>query len=843
MAEYKSNYTGQQIDAGIGKANTAVQPADLSSYQEKLVSGENIKTINGTSILGEGNMVIEGGSGGLSSVAHDNTMTGLGTNADPLGVDASKFATSAQGDKADTAVQPADLNDYQSKIDSSHKLSADLIVDGETNKTVTATEKTTWDNKGTYSKPDSGIPENDLSDAVKAKLNSGSNNSIINVKDYDAKGDGVTDDTTAIQNAIEYSKTNGGIVFFPKGTYLLSTVLFNPSTPGIASALMCYDGQILLGEKATLKIGDASVTHTIFTYNDSQATGYNGAKDIIIDGLTFDGNSNLSSNITHVNVSHSSNIIIRNCNFLNGRNWHYIEINSSENVKVYNCNFDSYQLVNGSYSESIQIDAAVGGGNLGSDDNTVCKDISIYNNKFNQNNMPAIGNHYNAMHTNIRIYNNIFSGSNTTRGYIDFVSFTKNVDVYDNTFYGGTYGVVIPNVNKNSGVFNNRFEGTTNPYSNLGIIKWTNIINNTLDIGDIQGSFETFAVVTNDLLNVNTSNTAPLTRIGNQYVATLSPKQDFEITDVSVVMNNIDITSTAYDSLTKTITISDVSGDIIITAVAINANQCTITNNLTNITNSNQDVIIQKNTAYSATLTPISEYAIDTVTITMGETDITSTAYNDGDIYIATVTGDIVITATAIEDLTLPNGYTRVKQLKATGTQYIETDYITKTNTDLRINDFSSTVMATRYQAYIGAATADNASDSFEFREHQDTRQLNYTRGNNKAVWTTQGVNSADLIKLYDKTMTIDGVDWEITQTTITNGVRPLMFFARNLGGTADRLSNAQMGIIKIYEGDTLVKLYIPALDDNNVPCYYEKVEQETLYNSGTGTFATIPLQ
>lgn len=56
MAEYQSNYTGPEIDAGIGKANTAVQPADLSSKQDTLVSGTNIKTVNGTSILGSGNL-------------------------------------------------------------------------------------------------------------------------------------------------------------------------------------------------------------------------------------------------------------------------------------------------------------------------------------------------------------------------------------------------------------------------------------------------------------------------------------------------------------------------------------------------------------------------------------------------------------------------------------------------------------------------------------------------------------------------------------------------------------------------------------------------------------------
>lgn len=68
MAEYKSSYTGEQIDAGIGKANTAVQPADLSAYQELLVSGTNIKTINNTSLLGEGNIDIQGGGGEGASI-------------------------------------------------------------------------------------------------------------------------------------------------------------------------------------------------------------------------------------------------------------------------------------------------------------------------------------------------------------------------------------------------------------------------------------------------------------------------------------------------------------------------------------------------------------------------------------------------------------------------------------------------------------------------------------------------------------------------------------------------------------------------------------------------------
>jgi hypothetical protein len=43
---------------------------DISGKQDKLVSGTNIKTINGTSILGSGNITISGGSSSSGNVAY-----------------------------------------------------------------------------------------------------------------------------------------------------------------------------------------------------------------------------------------------------------------------------------------------------------------------------------------------------------------------------------------------------------------------------------------------------------------------------------------------------------------------------------------------------------------------------------------------------------------------------------------------------------------------------------------------------------------------------------------------------------------------------------------------------
>lgn len=48
-------------------------------YQDELISGTNIKTINGTSVLGSGNLLIEGGTATESGVISFNTRTGTVT--------------------------------------------------------------------------------------------------------------------------------------------------------------------------------------------------------------------------------------------------------------------------------------------------------------------------------------------------------------------------------------------------------------------------------------------------------------------------------------------------------------------------------------------------------------------------------------------------------------------------------------------------------------------------------------------------------------------------------------------------------------------------------------------
>lgn len=75
----------------------------------------------------------------------------------------------------------------------------------------------------------------------------------------------------------------------------------------------------------------------------------------------------------------------------------------------------------------------------------------------------------------------------------------------------------------------------------------------------------------------------------------------------------------------------------------------TVTNNLTQCTTNNSATKAVEGGSYSAIITAKSGYELKSIVVKMGGTDISSTAVSGGSINIASVTGDIVITAVAEE--------------------------------------------------------------------------------------------------------------------------------------------------------------------------------------------------
>lgn len=307
---------------------------------------------------------------------------------------------------------------------------------------------------------------------------------FVNVKYFGAVGDGVTDDTDAIQDAFESVKTSGGTVYIPAGTYLINTYLFDSGNSSRACCLHIYSNTTLLMDKNAKLLKGHDVSRILSIHNESSAVSYSGAENIVIDGGIFDGDNTLAgtdAGMGFVYFTHSQFVTLRNAKFINSAGtWHALECNSSKNVIIDNCIFDVIY-----HNGAIDIDAANDSGNLGQNDHTVCESIEIKSCYFNTGYRSAIQNHSDYAQHNIRIHDCEFHFTGVQKGVIDFASTVSKVDVYNNTFISNTseaYAFNMTDEELSSTFHDNRCEmpNITEPYSIYkNCTAYNNIINGT----------------------------------------------------------------------------------------------------------------------------------------------------------------------------------------------------------------------------------------------------------------------------------------------------------------------------------------------------------------------------
>lgn len=338
----------------------------LLGKQELLVSGTNLKTINGQSLLGTGNITISGGgSSSWGSITGDiNTQTDLQTVLSSKAAiahthsisDVSGLQTALDGKQAAGSYAPASHSHIKANItDFAHTHPINEIVNLQTaldSKQATLVS-------GTNIKTINGTSVLGSGDLI---ISSGSSVNYINLKDY-AIGDGITDDTTGIQNAFNQITSSGKtIIYVATGTYLISsTIIVTKSN---------FD--LVMSGDAKFKFTSSVAGIRMFSIKGS---------NIIVRGGTFEGNWNEANYMdgpsnggkitgqnllcfVAENVSNFDNIHIDNCNFtLAGEHGLVLQCSKNtfmKNLKITNCKFisnwrhlnivNSIDLVNGVYA-------------------------------------------------------------------------------------------------------------------------------------------------------------------------------------------------------------------------------------------------------------------------------------------------------------------------------------------------------------------------------------------------------------------------------------------------------------------------------------------------------------
>jgi hypothetical protein len=220
------------------------------------------------------------------------------------------------------------------------------------------------------------------------------NYGIVNVKDFGAKGDGVTDDTAAIQNVLD----SHNVIYIPQGEYFITSTL-------------------VIKNSNTKIFGDGKSSKLIKSKDNAILLSANsGLSNIVIKSLYFGVEENTPSYTQSkqlVAINNCSFIDVMDCEFnsYNGEGkqtlFGHLQTSSSDDVLVKNCSFF------GSYGQCCGASDGVGDGVHG-------KRQRFINNLLSGFVDTGIGVWTNA--SDVLIDGNVFLGNNDTSLNYDGVS-------------------------------------------------------------------------------------------------------------------------------------------------------------------------------------------------------------------------------------------------------------------------------------------------------------------------------------------------------------------------------------------------------------------------------------
>lgn len=185
----------------------------------------------------------------------------------------------------------------------------------------------------------------------------------VNVRDFGAVGDGVADDTAAIIAAAD-SLSEGGIVYFPAGIYLMDFIPFREGVTYLLEGKVDdvaagyteeLQRRIDAGEFAVLRSmgkGDMFLNHEKEQFATGNAVSNYGLSGGVIDCV---------GRVRAFIFIHCENVLLENCVILDSPNNHSIQVTGARDVMIRNCMFAGYNFRGNLYAETIQIEQSHSG--------------------------------------------------------------------------------------------------------------------------------------------------------------------------------------------------------------------------------------------------------------------------------------------------------------------------------------------------------------------------------------------------------------------------------------------------------------------------------------------------
>lgn len=183
----------------------------------------------------------------------------------------------------------------------------------------------------------------------------------------------------------------------------------------------------------------------------------------------------------------------------------------------------------------------------------------------------------------------------------------------------------------------------------------------------------------------------------------------------------------------------------------------------------------------------------------------------------------------------VPQEFQRLEYIESTGTQYIDTGVKASNTIKVEIK-----FMYKKLNGFVYGGRTAGSSDAHDFIINASGAVFPQFAGQQSAVTSTYNKVGVEytLIHSQDGAYINDNRIKNYSSATFKSPYSIFLFGLNQNDKLESRTFVGKLYYCKIYDENTLVRDFVPALDGNGVACLYDQVENKYYYNAGTETFS-----
>lgn len=185
---------------------------------------------------------------------------------------------------------------------------------------------------------------------------------------------------------------------------------------------------------------------------------------------------------------------------------------------------------------------------------------------------------------------------------------------------------------------------------------------------------------------------------------------------------------------------------------------------------------------------------------------------------------------------------TELEYIQGTGTQYITTDYIPNVNSRIElVYGDASAYNSSTTAVVLSASTVLSNTYRYLLGIYDSAFAWSGTSSSSHFSFGSSSRSGKHTLSIHNNIIVLDGETVLNNSSTTFNNLTYLSLWGCTANLSSNYLGRFKLYSCKIYEGDAIVRHFIPCKDVDGVVCLYDKITKTYFYNKGSDTFNAGP--